>query len=1014
MGLRDLIEQLINRTTGEEPPSKARFAQHADTEGVNFVLVDGTLADLESGGAAIAVIAQYVALQMLEEQDLATRLPHGFSVAAESITKADPSIADALLLPPPYPGGLSISFDSHTGSRSFQAYATVESDDAEVPLSAKGGYIQVGRDRYCATPEQWAALAAIKAHSDLNERERDENTNVRLVGKLLHAAGSDPTIHVGHFAKGGWTVSEPTRVGVRGTLDTNGDLLLAPVLDVDVTPDLLDTRWGQLANAGQQGVLRVDKHIVSLNEEALDGVREVLANRRIPTEHVAQFLKSPSAFLNAALVDLDLGFSVRVEGIGLVQHIDFDDGPASEIDWFQANSVLSPPSVLADLLRSPDDIEAFESHLIAASVHGATAVNFADRLIDVSDPAAVRDEIARAQKKLDEPHESTRSSPGPTDEKKRVSLILRDAEDVIGALRQTASAAARAATADAAPFARTPFPHQVTGIEWILGLISAAHTQDQDDLYRLQGALLADDMGLGKTFMALAAIAQHNAEVMAEEGASKVRPTLVVAPLSLLENWEAEVEKSFIESPFSDIVVLQSDRDLRRFARSGHGRETSQAASLLNESAMIDADQIRLTLRIGASEGSSRLDQPGRLVLTTYETLRDYQFSMAQIDWGVVVYDEAQAIKNPNAMRTRAAKALRATFKLVATGTPVENSLGDFWCLIDTAQPGLLGSWETFRDTWIVPVLQASEEERESVRVELGRALRDVVGPFMLRRIKEDHIDGLPAKHIHTPFSELDSGSPRTALAQQMPSVQSDAYDEILRDRLRNPDTASNHPLAVLTRLRAVSLHPELGVHGARPEWPATHDDAGRQVSQSGKLIGLMNVLSAVEPAGEKVIVFAMSKDLQLLLSFWIQHLYEFRPHIINGDTAAIAQSSRRSRRQLIEEFEATPGFNVIIMSPIAAGTGLTVIGANHVVHLERHWNPAKEAQATDRAYRIGQTRDVHVYYPASIHPKHESFDVLIDRLLASKVTIKDAVMEQGEISAADLSAVFGFAPADR
>ncbi|MFB2351132.1 SNF2-related protein, partial [Priestia megaterium] len=94
------------------------------------------------------------------------------------------------------------------------------------------------------------------------------------------------------------------------------------------------------------------------------------------------------------------------------------------------------------------------------------------------------------------------------------------------------------------------------------------------------------------------------------------------------------------------------------------------------------------------------LDMDRRLVLTTYQTLRDYQFSMCVIDWGVVVFDEAQNIKNPNTLQTRAAKGLKADFKLLATGTPVENSLGDFWCLMDTAQPGLLGSWQNLRDRW--------------------------------------------------------------------------------------------------------------------------------------------------------------------------------------------------------------------------------------------------------------------------------------------------------------------------
>lgn len=137
---------------------------------------------------------------------------------------------------------------------------------------------------------------------------------------------------------------------------------------------------------------------------------------------------------------------------------------------------------------------------------------------------------------------------------------------------------------------------------------------------------------------------------------------------------------------------------------------------------------------------------------------------------------------------------------------------------------------------------------------------------------------------------------------------------------------------------------------------------------------------------------------------------YGLNIHIINGDTAAVQQKQDvLTRKTMIEQFEATVGFNIIIMSPVAAGVGLTVVGANHVIHVERHWNPAKEAQATDRVYRIGQQKDVYVHLPAALHPQFDSFDVHLDRLLNGKLMIKDAVVTPEPVDEKSMVASLGF-----
>ena len=171
-------------------------------------------------------------------------------------------------------------------------------------------------------------------------------------------------------------------------------------------------------------------------------------------------------------------------------------------------------------------------------------------------------------------------------------------------------------------------------------------------------------------------------------------------------------------------------------------------------------------------------------------------------------------------------------------------------------------------------------------------------------------------------------------------------------------------------------------------------------MAESGKLTVLLELLDQIRQKNEKVILFMVTKRLQRLLKLWLDQIYGLNVAIINGDTAAVAKKADiLTRKQLITAFEATPDFNLIIMSPVAAGVGLTVVGANHVVHLERHWNPAKEAQASDRVYRIGQTKEVHIHLPAVLHPQYDSFDVHLDCLLRGKLMLKDAVVTPEAVS---------------
>lgn len=1007
MGLADIFRSLLGegRTTLS---TQQGFAHAADSDGVNFYLDKTTYAALLEGQGNALQKVQMVVLRMLQEQGVAEPLANGFHVAAEDVAGMDEEQAEILRLPRRFNMNFASKISGRTGNSGFHVDLTVLSDSAEVPFTRKGPLLFLtSTESYRLTPAELMGLMAWERHQNLHPQKRGEAANLRMMAELQTAARSGMRVDLSHFDR--LDVVVPNNVGVIATRLPDGSLMLCPSLGDGSTPDQLEKRWSQLDMNADGGVLRIDNRVVLLEAKKMAAIKEVLGNKRIPADKVADFITTPSAFLDAALVNLELGFSVRVMGIGKLQHMDFGELDGKKQDWFALDSRAAPAETISKLVQSPEELAQFESALAAAREQGADRLSFAGEVIDISNPEAVERQVESLRGKFAESsgESSAKTSPDtPEDEKakEQVTVLIREADQIDTQLLDKAASARPLREPEWTAYARQPFAHQREGVNWMLGLLGSAIREDRDDLYRLQGGLLADDMGLGKTYMSLVTAAEYLAQ-QHDDGRSQ-KPVLVVAPLSLLENWEDEVEQTFKSIPFRDIVVLQSGRDLNQFRIKGSERESLQLASLVSDDGGLDEQAIRYALHIGPEAGVKRLDMDRRLVLTTYQTLRDYQFSLCQIDWGMVIFDEAQNIKNPNALQTRAAKGLKADFKLLATGTPVENSLGDFWCLMDTVQPGLLGDWPQFRDRWIKPILNAGDEERDAVRISIGSELRAAVGSFMLRRVKEDQLKGLPSKTIHSGVSKDQSGPQVYApnLAICMSGLQLQAYDAVL-DSYRSQRASEDmrgRALAALSSLREVSLHPRL-----REETKLMTSSAkeARQVMQeSGKLSVLLKLLDEVQQKKEKAILFMVTKRLQRLLKLWLDQIYGLNIAIINGETAAVAKKSdEMTRKRLITAFEAQPGFNLLIMSPVAAGVGLTVVGANHVVHLERHWNPAKEAQASDRVYRIGQTKPVHIHLPAALHPQFDSFDLHLDRLLRGKLMLKDAVVTPEPVTESEM-----------
>jgi hypothetical protein len=496
-------------------------------------------------------------------------------------------------------------------------------------------------------------------------------------------------------------------------------------------------------------------------------------------------------------------------------------------------------------------------------------------------------------------------------------------------------------------------PHQRRGVAWLQTLFEASEG------YNCRGAVLADDMGLGKTLQLLTLIA------WALECKPDLDPVLVVAPLSLLENWREEVDKFFVKDSLPLLTAYGDDLLSMRVPR----------------------ESIDQRLREDGLVKFLRPDWLGtaRVVLTTYETLRDLEFSFARQRWSMMICDEAQKIKNPSAMVTRAAKKQNVQFRIACTGTPVENTLADLWCLFDFVQPGLLGALNAFGRKYRRPIEARTDQER--VRVE---ELRRLVAPQILRRIKADVADDLPKKLVNDDCRHL-----------PLSNKQRDLYAraiELFKKRTGASVPFKNH-LGLLHYLRLICTDPRrhgLDVFVAEPlESYRLH---------APKLDWLLKQLKEIKSKEEKAIVFCEFRNIQRLLQHYVSEVFGIRPDIINGDTAAAA-SHAQSRQKRLRAFQQKPGFGVLILSPVAVGFGLNIQAANHVVHYTRTWNPAKEDQATDRAYRIGQTKDVFVYYPVVRADDFVTFDVKLDELLEYKRSLAfDMLNGAGDVRPGDFN----------
>lgn len=472
-------------------------------------------------------------------------------------------------------------------------------------------------------------------------------------------------------------------------------------------------------------------------------------------------------------------------------------------------------------------------------------------------------------------------------------------------------------------FRGTLRPYQLRGVSWLMYL-------NQLGL----GACLADDMGLGKTVELIAFLLrerenkkkQTDEERDAEDGHNHA---LLICPMSVAGNWQREIER------FAPGLKVLMHHGLNRFS----GQEFREEAEISD------------------------------VVITTYSLAQRDEKDLSTVSWDHVVLDEAQSIKNQSARQTQSIKRLQATQKIALTGTPVENRLSELWSIMDFLNPGYLGSSESFRKDFVLPIEKYSSKSRSD-------ALRSLIQPFVLRRLKSDAtvITDLPDKM-------------EMKVNYNLTPEQATLYAAVVEEMLARIESSEGierrgQILAALTKLKQICNHPALFLQDGSP-----------LEGRSGKLSRLEEMLDEVVAEGDRALIFTQFAGMGAMLRHQLQEKLGVEVLFLHGKT------SRKQREEMIQRFQAGRS-PVFILSLKAGGFGLNLTAANHVFHFDRWWNPAVENQATDRAFRIGQKKNVFVHKFVCLGTLEER----IDQMIEQKKALAELVIGTGEAWLTELS----------
>jgi hypothetical protein len=926
-------------------------------------------------GAPISMRAACATLTSLTEDDsLAKLLEDGktFFLPYHNAAELPESEALVLGLPPRAPFSLSIQHRATLASPDFRfQYQLFQDGRPVISPRVVGCVVQVGSKSWRLSASHYCLIEGM---NELNLKIGGSLEERLLVfsrfEKFLSENARDAINVSGHLSS--------THVSVAGAFSLrlsvkNGLFELEPVLHANsivdevcppelLTPEqhaafLLNHKSGTGRYAvGSSHYLVVENDL----QQALDLVAEI---QQTSDEQQTQFFRNPRLFLrekygeslteetlDALFVETPQYLSDRVKGIGR--------WVPPVVPWVKlpVNSWLPPEEV---------GIKVGDIGDINVSIPTCCLEDFIARVEQAIDRNEAQVEISgqlvpATEQTLDALHSLKSLAAKPSEQiqqeqrnsKERIVLLIERDFDELGYGEACKERECKTDLLLPLGLKSVLKAHQEFGLRWLQNTWKEGRS----------GVLLADDMGLGKTLQCLSFMLwlryANPAHTLGEGG------ILVVAPTGLLKNWEREFEIHF------------DDEGRRLLGRplAAYGANLSRLRSARGN----DLERGGISLRTDEIAAAG-------WVLTTYETMRDYHLSFAMIRWKMIVFDEVQKIKTPGSLASEAAKAMNVDFRLALTGTPVENRYADLWNIVNTVDRNSLsyvgaGSLREFSNKF---EKDSNEDELRGLRIHLTEPPDSAL---MLRRMKHDILEGLPPK--------IELKAPAI-----MPNEQASLYaSAVTRARGKREKGAM---LKALHEFRTISLHPWL----MNDEEP---DDFSNFISASARVSECFRLLREIQKKAEKALIFVNSRRMQKWLRVMLPMEFDLLvpPSCISGEVPGVR------RQAIVNQFQELPeGFAAMILSPRAAGVGLTLTAANHVIHLDRWWNPAVEDQCTDRVYRIGQEKPVQVCLPIANHPAAEladiSFDLTLDRLMERKRLMSRDLLNPSVITESDAADLF-------
>ena len=916
--------------------------------------------------------AQWLLLKELLDNGQAETSGTSIHVPYEEVGRLNAIEQESLGLPEPYPFYIEIRSFGTLNQPEFQYhYQFLKPDGKPLHPERIGCILRLTEEwAYLLTHDQFALLEELDAFNAREVEDKNFEANLIEFAKIKGLAKETGSVLDLYLNREEVVAPKTVRLRLRESGDGIEIIPDAANIDSEKFEEVFDkfpnpeaTYNLRQPNGGRTRVLFQEKQ-----KETLQTLKHY---RRVSREQLAEIAEQPQTYFDAEIIELDAtdempSFSERVREIGIYKPRIYPFVSPYKSQWIPGILVEDESGTQTKLqVKTEEEFTDLKRVIYEAKRTGQKRVNWKGKEFPVPD---VEKHLPFIEKQL-----KHRKKPSRTQKEKSETTVLIIEENI-----EDSHFVASSGSSVTEPFRHlleSPtnlkhefklLPHQEEGLAWAQQLWENNYP----------GGLLADDMGLGKTLQILCFLEWHHAKFRSQE--SQRKPYLIVAPIALLENWAAEYPK-FFDKGSLDFITLYG-KALQNFKCDPSDADNLQIPDIEG------AERLReLRKRRGALDVKQL--QNTNVVLTTYETVRDFQLDLGLIPWATVVIDEAQRIKTPGTLVTNALKALKTDFRLAMTGTPVENSLMDLWCITDFVAPGYLDSAKNFNSEFCIPLKNPETDIRE-----LGDRIRGRISVHLKRRLKTDILNDLPEKYVHVEDCQ-----------HEMPPIQVERYQAALQSVQDNGSAGPQQRkqiLQVLHQLRDISDHPLL----ADSQWEDL--SVPELIEQSAKLMVTVTLLGQIRNANEKVILFAERRKTQHLLAHVIREYFDLKDIcIVNGDTPGSTQranSMKMSRQQAVDRFQEAQGFNVIIMSPLAAGVGLNITEANHVVHYSRWWNPAKEDQASDRVYRIGQERPVHIYLPMATHPKFQTFDLILHELLKRKRQLSQGTLfptEQAEVT---------------